>query len=697
MKRSVRMLSLLLLGTAAGAACAGVSVNGVDVASGSGKGWVYERPVVRLTGPGSFVVSGVDTEGTAVLRAEADCDVVMSNLVLSAKATGRRARADGLAIAYSAATDGGGNWVACFSDGLWHRHDGANAFDIQVPSDPAAAVGDRFLQSDGWTRSNVSWTPSGTNFAAVVWAGSRFVAARFRGGLAVSEDGGRTWNSASWDGNPINLRAIARGGADGGTLVAASTRGLWTSGDGGLSWTQSTNLYANAVVWADGLFVAGGELRGAAPEGLYWSQDGLRWTAHGYSALTALNGLQMLVAGGGGRFLAGNASGWHAFVFPESGAPSEASTTSSGTKHALAAGGGRYVTSSGTNTGLRWSEDGLAWTRSDKKDGTFLSIVWRNGTFFAEGVDAQNEYTGLWTSADGERWTPVADEWSEGLPALDCGARTVKLAITGTGNGLAGGLYAPAVRIAPGGTLDVSAHGSGPAVLEAVGGRYAAALGGGMEESSGAFVQRGATLFAEGGLGAPDVGPGAGGAAGGGATILGGSLRPGGNGFVPAPSNGVEVVRCVVVEGLAPGEAAALANLPDEYGTDGVVADGDGRVWLWLPASEESFRFLAGGALRRVAAGGGACLAETLPDPRVESASFSAGADGAMEVTLRVSSPVEAEALAPAYSSDLSTLVSGGGEALAPTRVKAVAEDEYEFTFRLPDADDAGFLVLRAR
>ena len=697
MKRSVRMLFLLVLGTAAGAACAGVSINGEDIASGSPAGWVYERPVVRLSGPGPFVVSGVDTEGTAVLCAEADCDVVMSNLVLSAKATGRRARADGLAIAYSAATDGCGNWVACFSDGLWHRHDGANAFDIQVPSDPAAAVGDRFLQSDGWTRSNVSWTPSGTNFAAVVWAGSRFVAARFRGGLAVSEDGGRTWNSASWDGDPTNLRAIARGGADGGTLVAASTRGLWTSVDGGLSWTQSTNLYANAVVWADGLFVAGGELRGAAPEGLYWSQDGLRWTARGYSALTALNGLQMLVAGGGGRFLAGNDSGWHAFVFPETGDPTEASATFAGTKRALAAGGGRYVTSSGTDTGLRWSEDGLSWTRSDKKDGTFLSIVWRNGTFFAEGVDAQNEYTGLWTSADGESWTPVADEWSEGLPALDCGAHSVTLAIVGTRNGLAGGLYAPAVRIAPGGTLDVSAHGSGPAVLEAAGGRYAAALGGGMVESSGAFVQRGATLFAEGGVGAPDVGPGAGGAAGGGATILGGSLRPGGNGFVPAPSNGVEVVRCVVVEGLAPGEAAALANLPEGYGTDGVVADGDGRVWLWLPASAESFRFLAGGSLRRVAAGGGACFAETLPDPRVESASFSAGADGAMEVKLRVSSPVEAEALAPAYSSDLSALVSGSGEALAPTRVKAVAEDEYEFTFRLPDAGDAGFFVLRAR
>ena len=133
------------------------------------------------------------------------------------------------------------------------------------------------------------------------------------------------------------------------------------------------------------------------------------------------------------------------------------------------------------------------------------------------------------------------------------------------------------------------------------------------------------------------------------------------------------------------------------YGTDGVAADQNGYVWLWLPESAESYRFIADGSLRRVAAGGGAVIAETLPDPKVESASFAAAEDGALEVKLRVSSPVEAEALAPAYATDLSALSSGGGERLDPESVEQVGEDEYELAFRLPSSAESGFLVIRAK
>ncbi|MBQ6104003.1 MAG: hypothetical protein IJL06_10070, partial [Kiritimatiellae bacterium] len=220
--------------------------------------------------------------------------------------------------------------------------------------------------------------------------------------------------------------------------------------------------------------------------------------------------------------------------------------------------------------------------------------------------------------------------------------------------------------------------------------------GGGIDEDAGAFVQRSATLFAEGGVYAPDIGPGAYGAADGGTTVLGGSLRPS-NGFFSAPSNGVVAVRCVVVDGLAPGAAVSLANLPGDYGTDGVVADADGCVYLWLPAAAESFRFIAGGALRRVPAGGGNVPVDTLPDPKVETASFAAPTNGVMEVKLRVSSPVEAGALAPVYATDLSALSSGGGAALAPSNVERVGEDEYELTFRLPSSDDSGFFVIQAK
>ena len=80
--------AILLSAALAGIASAAVTVDGVAVAAGaSGEGWTYEEPVVRLTGPGPFAVSGTDYAGGAVLRAEADCTVVVSNLQLSAATT----------------------------------------------------------------------------------------------------------------------------------------------------------------------------------------------------------------------------------------------------------------------------------------------------------------------------------------------------------------------------------------------------------------------------------------------------------------------------------------------------------------------------------------------------------------------------------------------------------------------------------
>ena len=696
--------AILLSAALAGIASAAVTVDGVAVAAGaSGEGWTYEEPVVRLTGPGPFVVSGTDYAGGAVLRAEADCAVVVSNLALSAEETGVRARTDDPAWTFSAATDGRTATVVAAADGLWFA-DAAGPAPL-LPDDPASADGLAFVRDAGWTRSNVSWEPAGTNFATVLWTGERFVAALFRGGFLHSEEHvgflsrhgfGEAWEEAEWDGRPVNLRAIAQGGEGGRTLVAASTQGLWASRDDGLSWSQTTNLYANAVVWADGVFVAVGELRGSAMEGVYWSSDGERWNARGFADLPS--NLSFVVAGGGGRFLAGGGSGWRALRLEGGALVSDGFRTVSSTKFATAAGGGRYVACFKEGTGLRHSTNGLDWVRSDKQDGTFHSIVRKDGKFLAEGFDADGRHTGIWTSVNGESWTRAEDaEPEKGLPALDCGAHAVKLVVAGTGNRLAGGLYAPAVRVAPGGRVNISAPDANPAVLDLRGGRLAAAAGGGEGESAGMFVQRGATLFAEGGAHAPDIGPGDGGAAMDGVTVLGGSLRPSHARIEPAPSNGVEAVRCVVVDGLEPGAAPQLANLPDGYGTDGVAADPLGYVWLWLPAAAEPFRFIADGALRRVAAGGAAVLVETLPDPKVETASFAAPTNGVIEVKLRVSSPVEAEALSPAYATDLSALSSGGGAALAPSNVEPVGEDEYELTFRLPTSAESGFLVIRAR
>lgn len=695
MKNHAHAILVAALAVIAGGVAAAVTVDGTDVSVGSGAGWTYEAPVVRLTGPGPFVVSGTDETGGTVLRAEANCTVVASNLVLDASATGVRPHTDGLALVRTAASDGAGTTVIDAGDGLYVS---PYPTSLLLPDDPAAAYGYAFVWGDVWQRSNIAWTPAGTNSAALAWTGERFVAARFRGGFLVSEDGA-SWREAAWDGHPVNLRAVAQSGADGGTLVAASTQGLWRSTDGGLHWLQATNFYSYAVVWSAGRFVAVG--KAADDPAVHWSDDGgATWRSRIFPGLGLSGTLGFVVAGGGGRFLAGGGDGFLAFHF-ENGEPVADGTKTLGASiFAAAAGGGVYVTCFMANTGLRVSTNGVDWARADKQDGTFASIAYRCGAFFAEAVDSSGSRSaGLWTSTDGSHWARVADDApTAGFAAIDCGSHDVSLSLAGEGNLVAGGLLSPAVRVAPGGSAAVAAApGAKTALLNAVGGRYAAAIGGGLSEDAGSFAQHSGTILAAGGHGAPDIGPGNGGAAAGTATILGGSLYPAGGWIDPAPSNGVEAVRCVVVDGLAPGEAAQLANLPDGYGTDGIAADANGRVYLWLPAAAESFRFIAGGSLRRVAAGGGAARAEALPDPKVETAIFAPAADGTMTVTVRVSSPVEAEALAPAYAADLSALSAGGGERLAPTRVEPVGEDEYELTFRLPDEAASGFLVIRAK
>ena len=702
MKSLVQTLLVSALAATAGGAAGAVSVNGTDISAGSGDGWTAQilNPDgdwyrhVHLTNSGPFVVSGTDVTGKTVLCAETDCTVVVSNLVLSNAGSGYRLHRDGIGLALAVATNGTGRSVAVFPDGLYHSSGGIGTV---FPDDPAAAYCSRvFTWSDVWDPSNVSWTPHETNSAAVVWTGERFVAARFRGGFMVSEDGDE-WRAAQWDGHPVNLRAVARNPAS-GTLVAASTEGLWRSADGGLSWVQSTNLSSYAVVRSDGLFVAVGNSKGA-PQGVFWSgDDGATWRARYFSDQNGA--LYILVAGGDGRFLAGGPSGWRALHLENGEIVSDGTASMSASKFAVASdGGGSYVACAGEGTGLRESDDGLQWTRSGVTNSTFCSLVFRGEAFDAEGVTSDGRYTGeLLKERYDDFWHGRFDDCGQGRSALLCGTNAVKLVVSGTGNRLVGGPYVSGVSVQPGGTLELSAEDAGPAALEVRGGCYGSAIGGGWFDcSSGSFVQRSATLFARGGAGAPDIGPGPGSVPAGPVTILGGSLRPYGGWIDPAPSNGVEEVRCVVVKGLAPGEAAQLANLPADYGTDGVVADADGCVYLWLPEAAESFRFIAGGSLRRVAAGGGETVAETLPDPKVETAAFAPAEDGSMTVTLRVSSPVEAEALAPVYATDLSALAAGGGSRLAPSRVERVDDDEYEVSFNLPAASDSGFFVIQAK
>ena len=98
------------------------------------------------------------------------------------------------------------------------------------------------------------------------------------------------------------------------------------------------------------------------------------------------------------------------------------------------------------------------------------------------------------------------------------------------------------------------------------------------------------TITATGGESAHDIGAGANTEiAGDGTRIIGGSVHcVGSTALTPAASNATEQVYCVTVTNLVPNAAVTISGL-NGYGTDGIFADADGKVYLWLPNGTHYF------------------------------------------------------------------------------------------------------------
>ena len=108
--------------------------------------------------------------------------------------------------------------------------------------------------------------------------------------------------------------------------------------------------------------------------------------------------------------------------------------------------------------------------------------------------------------------------------------------------------------------------------IGAVGGEDAVGIG-------GSVTVRGGTVCAQGGGLAVDLGAAEGDDAR--TVILGGSVLPAMGRTSPAVSNATEQVYCVTIPDRTPNAPVTLAGL-GEYGTDGIVADADGNVYVWL-------------------------------------------------------------------------------------------------------------------
>jgi len=171
--------------------------------------------------------------------------------------------------------------------------------------------------------------------------------------------------------------------------------------------------------------------------------------------------------------------------------------------------------------------------------------------------------------------------------------------ITATGGedaaGIGGGEYGD------GGIVAISGG-----TITATGGDYGAGIGGGDDGSGGALTISGGTVFAQGGFRSTDTGPGYASGAGDGVLpgtniFTGGSIRLGSSSASHAPSNNTEQVFCAAVPGFAPVgriDITNRGNLPNDYGTEDIVADEHGHIYLWLPNG--TYTFTADGRPRTV-------------------------------------------------------------------------------------------------
>lgn len=123
-----------------------------------------------------------------------------------------------------------------------------------------------------------------------------------------------------------------------------------------------------------------------------------------------------------------------------------------------------------------------------------------------------------------------------------------------------------------------------------------AGLGGGYRKAGGAIVISGGTVSAVAANGGDSIGGGAGTSLGARVTFLGGSVKA--ETIRNTPTNAVgQILYCVTVPELVPNAAVSITGLGD-YGTKGIVADEEGKIYLWLPgetSSPTTYKFTANG------------------------------------------------------------------------------------------------------
>ncbi|MFM6940750.1 MAG: WD40/YVTN/BNR-like repeat-containing protein [Candidatus Planktophila sp.] len=184
------------------------------------------------------------------------CVIVGSTCTFTSRAASSNytaaAASDDLSVLYAGqdgaqivkSSNGGVTWSTLSTTAYAHW------YGLDTSSDGSKVVASELVSGNVWTSSDAgaTWTArtgAGTrswNSVAMSGSGSKIIAAADNAYLQISTDSGATWTAQTSAGQR-NWAAVSMS-SDGSKLVALTSGGansVWTSADGGTTWTQRTN------------------------------------------------------------------------------------------------------------------------------------------------------------------------------------------------------------------------------------------------------------------------------------------------------------------------------------------------------------------------------------------------------------------------------------------------------------------------
>jgi photosystem II stability/assembly factor-like uncharacterized protein len=285
-------------------------------------------------------------------------------------------------------------------------------------------------EATGGTFTAVTNSPFGTSdeIYSIIYANNKFMAGSYQKGATSTN--GTTWSSFTY---PTYISAIAYGD---NTYIAVGSNNIYTSTDGGTTWTQKTSNFPGGasittIAYGNNTFVAGGV------SGLVYSTDnGNTWTYKAQSDYT----FNKIIYADGKFAAAGSKKPMDGFFMTSTNGTdwSNEKIFNSTAMNGIAYNGSTFVVVGNSGT-LQYSTNGTTWTAASKNpfpSGVRINAVAFGGDKFA----AVNNSGKIAISPDGGvNWVDTvmpADASQVGINAITYGEVSgKKIFVAGGKNG----------------------------------------------------------------------------------------------------------------------------------------------------------------------------------------------------------------------------------------------------------------------